>query len=266
MHAAMKHGYTKESKLFAASDTCQACLRKYHTRARVIVHLQMNPSCMETYRSCFVPMPDEQVDALQQNDYEINQQLKRHGWKPTKALLPVVRLPGPALPQSGSAAASKMQEAWAQRGQQSDRASGMQGHCVSVLEGEKEGSEEQLLVRDSSGGSIDGYAGCAADRGPAFHLAQINMRCYFFLHFFSGYRREEDLQCKIETTWTGGSSMTYCLSIDLCLLKEKSDLTSASTAAFWLEKARDGYIVGAGGARPVRRVVQPGSNQEGPPL
>lgn len=68
--------------------------------------------------------------------------------------------------------------------------------------------------------------------------------------FFSGYRRQLDVHWQVENRIVGNGWQVFCLSIDLCLCKEHSDLTSKAAYDWWIGKARDGYVIGAGGGPP----------------
>ena len=70
---------------------------------------------------------------------------------------------------------------------------------------------------------------------------------YLFVHFFSGFRRTGDLQHCIEAQQTLDGATIYCLSVDLCLAKQNSDLTDQATCQFWKDQIASGQIIGCGG-------------------
>ena len=51
-----------------------------------------------------------------------------------------------------------------------------------------------------------------------------------FVHF-CGYRRERDLQRQIENQFEADDCLIFCLSVDICLQKERSDLSDEKNLA-----------------------------------
>ena len=86
------------------------CCREFHSRARLRAHLRTSPLCLARLRACFPPLKDEQMSQLDVADRAKAADLKRQGWLPTKALLPVARVYGPALPEEASEASQTMAE------------------------------------------------------------------------------------------------------------------------------------------------------------
>lgn len=78
-------------------------------------------------------------------------------------------------------------------------------------------------------------------------MAWLHIRCLLFVHFYSGFRRDGDIQHCIEAQHTIDGAQLYCLSVDLCLAKRHSDLTDLSTQRFWEDQLYKGQIVGLGG-------------------
>ena len=112
MHASKVHGYVRRSKYFIDSDVCHACLRKYHTLARALVHLDHNPGCTAKLDACLGPMAEETVAALSDQLRNHAASYKAAGWQSTKAFCPVVRVLGPHLPPIGSPEAMEMRAKW----------------------------------------------------------------------------------------------------------------------------------------------------------
>ena len=77
--------------------------------------------------------------------------------------------------------------------------------------------------------------------------ARLHIKCYLFVHFYSGFRRAGDLQHCIEAQQTFEGATLYCLSVDLCLMKQRSDLTDPATCQFWKDQIHSGQVLGCGG-------------------
>ena len=250
MHSHLMHGYVREAKHYILDDSCHACGKSFHTRARAIAHVEMNPKCLTCYRSCMVPVDEETLQKVEEVDKACRREMQQQGWNPTKALKPVIKLVGPTLPPSGTHDAYEMKMKWAERVESTTRAACLQGFSTGQDVAQEVKSEGPPFILDSPGGRGQGHAGCAHNRGPPFLTAQINSKAFFFLHFFSGFRREKDLHWQIQNKWVGEGWQVYCISIDLCLCRQHSDLTSKESYDWWLQKARDGYVIGAGGGPP----------------
>ena len=255
MHSSKVHGYTRRSKYFIDSDVCHACLKKYHTLARAITHLDHNPRCATILDACFGPLPEEEVAASTEALREHAVELRQAGWQPTKAFYPVVRVQGPRLPEVGSVDALIMRTKWDERRdpgtgllQLRGFAVGNTADCSLPL---PQGSGGLVsFVMNTYGGKIDGALGCAQEQGLSFLCAQINVRSLFFVHFFSGFRRRGDLQHWLEDEIIGDGYNIYCLSVDICLCRDNFDLMDKKALNFWVDKARSGHIIGGGGGPP----------------
>lgn len=81
--------------------------------------------------------------------------------------------------------------------------------------------------------------------GLAAETARLHITCFVFIHFFSGYRRRDDLQHWIEKQTMVNGKHLFCISIDLCLAKTRnSDLTDEQTKQYWISKMRSGGVQG----------------------
>ena len=256
MRSSQMHSYVRRAKFFMIGSDCQVCLKCYHTRVRAIQHLEYSHRCFETYAACFGPLDDETVQALNDRQVEENARLKAQGWRPSKAFIPVTRLVGPALPPPQSEEASLMLQKWYERHTPGIGFLGLAGRCQPAVPPSDLCShqEAESFVMNAYGGPLHGTLGCASQEGLAFLQAQVQTKAYFFIHFFSGYRRVGDLQHHIEYSFAEQDFQVYCVSVDICLCREQFDLTSHSAFQFWLSKAKDGYLIGAGGGPPCETV------------
>ena len=257
MHSVHKHGYRTMVKHYAMGDTCPCCLKLYHCRARFKTHLVTSVACLDQIAACFPPLPNCEVESLDHEDRQRNRDLKKEGWWATKALLPVMRVHGPTLPMPGTPDASLMwQKANARQGEPGDAFQMLQGRWIEGNDlpndtGSFDQAELPAVVMQSAAGSDCGH-GQLDEGGLAKEYARLNLRCMVFVHFFSGYRRQNDLHTVLQEISDGNGSMLYVISVDLCLQKADADLCSDASVKFWIDRIKAGQIVGAGGGPPVR--------------
>ena len=255
MHASKVHGYVRRFKYFIDGDVCHGCLKKYHTLARAVTHLDHNPRCAALLDARFGPLSDAEVAVSSELLREQAMELKQAGWQSTKAFCPVIRVLGPALPPIGSIGAFVMRAKWDEK-----RAAGtghhqLRGYVVGDVGHGQHGQGHDhaplaSFVMNTYGGKLEGLMGCAQEHGLSFLCAQINVRSLFFVHFFSGFRRQGDLQHWLEDEIVGDGYRIYCLSVDICLCRSNFDLTAKKSLNFWVGKAREGYVIGGGGGPP----------------
>ncbi len=255
MHASKVHGYIRRSKYFIDGDVCHSCLKKYHTVARAVTHLDHNPRCAALLDACFGPLSEAEVAASSELLKEQANELKQAGWQSTKAFCPVTRIPGPSLPPVGSLGAFVMRAKWDARREPGTGHHQLRGYVRGDvndgrLEPVQRNSQAVSFVMNTYGGKIEGLMGCATEYGLSFLCAQVQVRSLFFVHFFSGFRRQGDLQHWLEDEIVGNGYHIYCLSVDICLCRSNFDLTAKHALDFWVGKAKDGYVIGGGGGPP----------------
>ena len=88
MHAHKVHGYRMLLRYYALGDTCHACNKLYHCRARFRTHLATSHKCLHVLQACFPPCSNEIAQQVDDEDKIQNRQLKDNGWWATKAFLP----------------------------------------------------------------------------------------------------------------------------------------------------------------------------------
>ena len=80
VHNFQMHGYFCEAYRFAATSICLACLGQYHSRERLVRHLQWGSmGCLEKVRKLVEPLTRDQVLYLNGKDKEQIQESKRQG-------------------------------------------------------------------------------------------------------------------------------------------------------------------------------------------
>ncbi|CAE8581932.1 unnamed protein product [Polarella glacialis] len=101
VHMHRMHGRRQMCRWFAQQDSCGSCLKKFHSRARLVVHLsQSSPRCLEHLMRVNQPLEDAEVAELDHEDKLRNREEKKKGIGPRQALLPAFDLQGPKLPQA----------------------------------------------------------------------------------------------------------------------------------------------------------------------
>ena len=97
-HRHRVHGAKTGARLYAVGSHCGACLKEFHTRERLVYHLNVCVACLDTLRAHWVPLTVEQaaeLDAAAAGEQRGN---TARGFASRKAHEPVLRLRGPALP------------------------------------------------------------------------------------------------------------------------------------------------------------------------
>ncbi|CAL1156660.1 unnamed protein product [Cladocopium goreaui] len=201
-HSARVHGYRHLVLFYATGEVCHSCCRWYHNRSRLVEHLRDATRCMETLQACFPPISEEQLAAYDMEEHEATALLKRDGWGATKALCPMRRVHGPSLPPPASEEAKIMHDKYAER-------LASPGHGFARLQGRREAPAQQesrvhLFAEDFPAfvfNTPEGFQlgnGRYDQAGLAREYAMLHVRSLVFVHFFSGYRREQDLHQQLE--------------------------------------------------------------------
>ena len=99
----------------------------------------------------------------------------------------------------------------------------------------------------SEGGKLVGDGEVFAIDGPSARSMASSIVSRVFVHFFSGYRREGDLQHQIDNHVVAGRLHIFCISIDICLAKAFSDLTEPESMQWWKARLLSGQVIGIGG-------------------
>ena len=275
-HAVKKHDYVTLVKHFAFGSTCANCCRIFHHRVRLCCHLRTATDCLARIRAAFPPMSSEALQQLGAEDRLHAKTMREQGWLATKAQVPVLRGCGPLLPPPGSVDANLMFAKWTARTNQSltHAFEGLDGICIEnepeeprphVQANHGVSSADVVFVMHSDSGAEHGHAGCFSNKGLAALHARLHIRTQCFIHFFSGFRREGDLQSQIEGHWIQGIHHIFCISIDYCLQGSQSDLSSPKNLAFWKGQICNGAILGVGGGPPCETFSAARFLEGGPP-
>lgn len=127
------------------------------------------------------------------------------------------------------------------------------------------GASDMHFIMHSVTGTENGHNGCFSMTGLARFFAQLHLKTLCFVHFFSGYRREGDLQHRIENHIIQGHFHIFCISIDFCLQGEAGDLATGRSRTFWTDRIKSGAIFGVGGGPPCETYTAARLMEGGPP-
>ena len=268
-HCQRVHGYRRLVRFFASGDTCPACCKLHHSRMRLCQHLTHSEPCMQQLQACFPPMSDACVQQLDYEDELEFAALKKEGWWRTKALLPACKAYGPVLPASDSPAARQMYARWTARFPQAGTAfNQLQGRKLDLdATGDSDAQPAQHSVQgfvlQSPHGGLDG-GGLFQCAGLATLNARMNISTLVFVHFFSGFRRSQDLHGILEHLILPNGLPIFALSVDMCLQKAAGDLASDASLAFWKKQILSGRVFGAGGGPPCETFTSARLSGDGP--
>ena len=253
MHASKLHGYKPE--YFVLDVDCIACGKRYFTRQRNLRHFQTSTKCAESLLSCFTPACEEVVVLADKCAGEQAAALIKRGWTPMKAFSPPLQLPWVALPPCSSRAAATMRDCWAQRNGNDPK--GFQvaeqwrlppvPHEDDTHRSRDGDATMWSFVANSEGGPHQGDGQIFARNGPSVRSMASSITSRVFVHFFNGYRRPGDLQHQIERHEVVEHLHVFCVSIDICLAKEFSDLTDPVNLRWWKDRILSGQLLGIGG-------------------
>ena len=203
IHARHKHGYTKVLKYYVLSDECFACGKKFFQRSRALAHVTAVPRCRDAFFSCFVPAAEDIVASIAAEDLEYARLQKQQGWRATKAFLPVLRIPMPCLPAADTPDAALMQQRWSARTADPGGAFHfLEGYCTTPAVLQDQEDVVLPFLGHTPAGRDPGKAGTFQIFGLAAETARLHIKCYLFVHFYSGFRRAGDLQHCIEAQHT----------------------------------------------------------------
>ena len=276
MHAVHVHQYKTVVKHYAVDGSCPNCGRHFHCRARLCAHLRHAQQCLLRIRAAFPALSVEEMSELDENDQAYATQMKAQGWLPTKAGLPALRVQGPWLPPEGSADALAMFAKSLQRKGHDGAAyyEGLQGLCEQPLEDffvppglpEDAAPDHDIsFVMHSAHGREHGVGGRFSMQGLARIYAQLHIKTYCFVHFYSGFRRLGDIQHQLDNHIIQNAMQIFCLSIDFCLQGASGDLTTNASRKFWTRQIRSGAVCGIGGGPPCETFTAVRLLGDGPP-
>jgi len=269
-HAYKRHGYKDIVRYYALGSRCNSCNQEFHSRPRRCRHLRTQEACLAAYKACFPPASEAEVEQLDIQDRIENDALRQQGWHAHKALEACIILPGPALPPANDPAAAHIKERAMQGFVQEQRGyEQLQGRCILPQRRSHDGIwwlEQDLpaFVFQSAGGMQKGDGRCSSG-GLARIYASLHIRCLVVVHFFSGFRRTEDLHTVIDQQSMGGSTQLFTISVDLCMQRISGDLARDEAVSWWVARAASGQLAACGGGPPCETYTAARNDKDGGP-
>ena len=104
-----------------------------------------------------------------------------------------------------------------------------------------------------------------AESGLSRIYARLHIKCYCFVHFFSGFRRKGDIHQVLQQVTLEKGVQVFVISVDICMQREQADLCSDHSTSFWVNRVKAGQILGAGGGPPCETYTAARHQPGGPP-
>ena len=218
------------------------------------MHLYDCPDCLLTLQACFPPAPEDEVERLDNEGKQYAGDMRTQGWWKTKAFLPPLKIYGPLLPPNTPDAVA-FKTKWEARTQTPGTAfqelQGRRAHAEPPEQPQVYLFEDDMpaFVMQAPPGPNAGD-GVFAKAGLAREAARLHIKWLVFVHYFSGYRRSQDLHQVIEDTPLYGGTHIMVISVDMCMQKKDGNLATSKATSWWLERIRAGQIIGTGGGPP----------------
>ena len=253
MHASRDHGYRKQVRYCASGDTCPVCCQLFHTRQRLSIHFEKNPKCYDVVQHCWPPMPSAMVQALDAEDQSRESELRKNGWWASKAFEPVRQTLGASLPPLQSHEAKLMYDKMHSRRPPELAFQQLQGRRIDQTTSSPPAfwwTRDDLpafVVHSPCAQGTDRGAGAFDMSGLAREAARLHIRSLVVVHFFSGYRRHEDIHHILDQHVHRTGAHVSTISVDFCLQRQHADLATHQSVLWWTESIRSGQVVSAGG-------------------
>ena len=105
--------------------------------------------------------------------------------------------------------------------------------------------------------------GAFTHAGLAREAARLHIRALAIIHFFSGYRRAEDIHHIIDQRIAEDGTHVFALSIDLCMQRKSGGLATSAALKWWKARVLSGQVVAAGGGPPCETYTVARTAEEG---
>ena len=107
-HSFLKHGLKRSCRSKVILNSCPVCLCLYHTRSRLIDHVQVgSPTCRDIICQFFVDEPPGDILIVEDAERERVRKMAKLGRHRNWAEFPAVRLPGPLIKSATNAGISR---------------------------------------------------------------------------------------------------------------------------------------------------------------
>ena len=254
MHSAHAHGYRPKVRYITGGSCCLARRKEYHVRPRLMQHLRYSHECVHVLQAIFPPLTTAVVDELDEADRQLSLQQKALGWQVKKAHLPALRTPSAELPPVESPEARAIFQKCLTEPEFVPPWHNVEGVHIAereVVEPPKMPENAHLFQQGR--GANSGTAGVLRRDSVSVWDARLHLRTVVFVHLFSGFRRQNDLQSCIEAHTWAHNIETFCISVDLCLQGADGDLLDPVRPVrirWWRERILARQVIGVGGGPP----------------
>lgn len=211
VHEHKKHGTKIVARRFASGAVCNGCHKSFHTRPRLLLHLQYGTTrCLvHCLRSC-TPIPAGEVDKLDLADRNQGVALHQKGLVDSSSSLPCFPADVPPAMEDPAPATPDELVQWSALGSLPTWLTGLHGNRKEAAPIEIVDPIEDLKLMEQQ------WCKEAVQwKAPAPSVPRALSECHlYFLVFFSGHRRYGDLISWIEWTYEGVTPLPIDLAID----------------------------------------------------
>ena len=234
VHAFKKHGIKVAARRFAEGAGCPSCHRHFHTRPRVILHLQYGTTrCLVHALRHVTPLSVEDSDLLDRKDMTHGVALHQKGLRDAAAQYPFFEADEDLVGLDLAPGSAEEMQEWSKFGSLPSWLTGRERIARDV-------SRPVILdaIDELSACEKRWYAEATLWQAPPSEVPKpLSASKLYFLVFFSGHRRHRDLISWLE--WSGMEVQP--IPIDLAIDSFWGD---ARRGGLWADLIRDGRVAG----------------------
>ena len=235
VHEHKKHGTKIVARRFAVGNKCEVCYKSFHTRPRLLLHLQYGTTrCLVHYLRHCSPMSADDADKLDKDDRTHGVALHQKGLTDAFSSLPCFAADVSAHCEDLEQVTSTELTRWSTLGSLPTWLTGQHGTRRAAMPIEMIDPIEELKALEQQ------WCNEASQwKAPVPTIPRALSECpLYFLVFFSGHRRYGDLVSWIEWTYEGVTPVPIDLAID-------SFWGDARRGGLWADLIRSGRVAGA---------------------
>ena len=235
VHEHKKHGTKIVARRFAESHVCAGCHKSFHTRPRLLLHLQYGTTrcLLHCLRNC-TPLSAMESDKLDKDDRSHGVALHQKGLMDTASSLPFFPADVPMDSHELEQATADELAQWSTLGSLPTWLTGQHGTKKAVTPVDMMDPIDELRRLEQQWcQEADQW------KAPGQTIPRPLSECHlYFLVFFSGHRRFGDLISWIEWTYEKVTPVPIDLAID-------SFWGDARRGGLWADLIRSGRVAGA---------------------
>ena len=261
-HRYRVHGVRRLVRDYVDGTVCGACLMEFHSRRRLIHHLQFSGThCLLRLSAARDPLPAEITNALDAAEAARYKEVRKRGGLDRLQRLPAVRMPGPQLPPAaGHPVGAVVPENLADDPDAdlpNDEPLPPGGPRANLASDPDDVLPDDEPLRPGSPRQLDEPArddesGC--EQRPPGELERIRTLSYpvaVVLHLCSGRRRAGDVEHHLGHAARRVPDLdVLVLSIDVAIDPKRGNLASMGTVRFWAGQAAARRVIGIIGGPP----------------